>query len=425
MKVLMLGWEYPPHIAGGLGTACEGLTRALARQGASVCFVMPRVSGDESADHMKLMDTTPRPEASVTAGEAESRVSRVGVPAALRPYWSESDYLAETAVAAERHGGGTTGRSRAAGRVHYGSDIFSEVAHFTHGVLDACEDLDFDVIHAHDWMTFPAAVALHDRTGKPMIAHVHSLEYDRSGRNGMNPRIRDFEKMGLSHANAVIAVSHYTKGIICGEYGIDHEKIHVAHNGIYEKEVVQHYQAAHTDWPKHVVLFLGRVTYQKGPDYFVRAAAKVVPHLPDILFVVAGSGDMLDQIKQLTRDLGVEQYFHFPGFLRGSSVEEMFSVADLYVMPSVSEPFGIAALEAINFDTPVLLSKQSGVSEVVGHSLKFDFWDVDRLADLMINGVLHEELRADMIEAARKELSRVRWDASATKVMDVYKRIAA
>lgn len=423
----MLGWEYPPHIAGGLGTACEGLTRALARQGVHMQFVMPRVFGDEPAEHMTLVDASAETYTEEITGT--TRITRYSVPAALRPYWSESDYLTETsALATTTHAEGgstTTVKSRSAGRVHYSGDMFSEVARFTQGVMEVCEDLEFDVIHAHDWMTFPAAVALREHTGKPMLAHIHSLEYDRSGRNGMNARIRGLEQLGLSQAEAVIAVSHYTKGIICGEYGINHEKVHVAHNGIYEKEVVQHYQSVHTDWPKHVVLFLGRVTYQKGPDYFVRAAAKVVPHVPDALFVVAGSGDMLDQIKQLARDLGVEQYFHFPGFLRGGSVEEMFSVADLYVMPSVSEPFGIAALEAINFDTPVLLSKQSGVSEVVGHSLKFDFWDVDRLADLIINGLLHEELRTDMIEMARKELSRVRWDASAAKVMDVYKRVAA
>ncbi len=422
----MLGWEYPPHIAGGLGTACEGLTRALARQGVHMQFVMPRVFGDEPAEHMTLVDASAETYTEETTGA--TRITRYSVPAALRPYWSESDYLTETAVltaTTNGEGGTTTVKSRSAGRIHYGGDMFSEVARFTQGVMDVCNDLEFDVIHAHDWMTFPAAVALREHTGKPMVAHIHSLEYDRSGRNGMNARIRGFEQLGLSQADAVVAVSHYTKGIICSEYGINHEKVHVAHNGIYEKEVVQHYQSVHTDWPKHVVLFLGRVTYQKGPDYFVRAAAKVAPHMRDVLFVVAGAGDMLDQIKQLARDLGVEQYFHFPGFLRGGSVEEMFSVADLYVMPSVSEPFGIAALEAINFDTPVLLSKQSGVSEVVGHSLKFDFWDVDRLADLIINGLLHEELRTDMIEMARKELSRVRWDASAAKVMDVYKRLAA
>jgi glycosyltransferase involved in cell wall biosynthesis len=292
-------------------------------------------------------------------------------------------------------------------------------------VLRVCRDNDADVIHAHDWMTFPAAVTLRERMGKPLVVHVHSLEYDRSGRDGINPRVHSLEQLGLARADAVIAVSHYTKGILCREYGVAQEKIHVVHNGIYEREVRRHYQAKHPDWPKHVVLFLGRVTFQKGPDYFVQAAAKVVPHVPDVLFVVAGSGDMLEQVKRLARDLGVENHFHFPGFLRGNAVEEMFSVADLYVMPSVSEPFGIAALEAVNFEVPVLLSKQSGVSEVVGHSLKFDFWDVDRLADLIINGLKHDELRADMIEMARKELTRVRWDASASKVLDVYRQLIA
>jgi glycosyltransferase involved in cell wall biosynthesis len=310
-------------------------------------------------------------------------------------------------------------------KAKYAGDMFSEVTRFTRGVLEVCEGLDFDVIHAHDWMTFAAGVALRERSGKPLVVHVHSLETDRSGRDSSNPRIRDLERLGVSRADAVIAVSHYTKCIICQEFGVPQEKVHVVHNGIYEKAVVSHYEQKHPDWPRHLVLFLGRVTYQKGPEYFVQAAAKVVPHVPDVLFVVAGDGDMLGHVHHLAQKLGVEQHFHFPGFLRGKAVEEMFSMADLYVMPSVSEPFGIAALEAINFNTPVLLSRQSGVAEVVGHSLKFDFWDVDRLADLIINGLLHEELRADMIEMARRELTRVRWDAAASKVVDVYKQLTA
>jgi glycosyltransferase involved in cell wall biosynthesis len=394
---------------------------------------MPRVTGDESAEHMTLVDTSARTlSVALSHEEPEGEISRYGVPAALRPYWSESEYLSELAILAEVGIAlnSSPGASRPAVRqrraeMQYAGDMFSEVARFTRGALEVCEALDFDIIHAHDWMTFAAGVALRERTGKPLVVHVHSLEYDRSGRNGSNPRIRDLERLGISRADAVVAVSHYTKGIVCEEYGVAPEKVHVVHNGIYEKAVVRHYEAKHPEWPRYLVLFLGRVTFQKGPDYFVQAAAKVVPHVPDVLFVVAGTGDMLGQVRQLARDLGVERYFHFPGFLRGKAVEEMFSIADLYVMPSVSEPFGIAALEAINFDTPVLLSRQSGVSEVLGHSLKFDFWDVNRLADLIINGLIHEELRIDMIEMARKELTRLRWDASASKVMDVYKQLAA
>lgn len=435
MEVLMLGWEYPPHIAGGLGTACAGLTKALASQGVAVRFIMPNVVGDESAEHMALMDVRGHAEAfgvHRTAGSKTSDISFEALPAFLQPYWSEEEYAAarETATglieSVPRKGSlaeyGPLRGPQAQDSIHYSGDIYSEVARFTEGVVDVCARVEADVIHAHDWMTYPAAVALRKQTGKPLVTHVHSLEFDRSGR-AVNPRIAAIEGMGLAEADAIIAVSHYTKCVICREHGIDPAKVHVVHNGIYEKQMVRHYQAKRPDWPEHVVLFLGRVTFQKGPDYFVRAAAKVIPHVPDALFVVAGDGDLLEPTKQLARDLGVDKHFRFPGFLRGTAVEEMFAVSDLYVMPSVSEPFGISALEAINFDVPVLISKQSGVAEVVSHSLKFDFWDVDRLADLIINGLVHDELRADMIDMARSELAKVRWDASASKVIETYKQL--
>lgn len=425
MNVLMLGWEYPPHIAGGLGTACEGLTQALAQQSVRIQFVLPHVSGDETANHMILVDAfAPSADEETIPGHA-STARRHSVRTFLRAYWSEEEY----AVAlAERVGGGgastAPGQAIAKGaRSQYGHDIFSEVACYAERIMDLCEDTGADVIHAHDWMTFPAAVELKRLTGKPLVVHVHSLECDRSGRDGMNRRIHELECEGIHHADAVIAVSHYTKGILCREYGANPEKIHVVHNGIYRSQELQHYREKHPDFPEHVVLFLGRVTFQKGPDYFVRAAAKVIPHVPDLLFVLAGSGDMLEPLKRLVNDLGIADHFLFPGFLRGKAVEEMFSVADLYVMPSVSEPFGISALEAINFNVPVLVSKQSGVAEVVSHSLKFDFWDANRLADLIINGLIHDELRADMIEMAREDLEKLRWDASAARTVDVYRHV--
>ena len=458
-KVLMLGWEYPPHIAGGLGTACEGLTRALARQGVEIIFAMPYVYGDETAPHMKLLDPSQARDDAIAAASAEraaqlvealAKVSagggqsaeewyvKFGVPAFLMPYWTVAEYAQhlEQAMAAEAAAGAaaqSAGLSTADAerleteppmphRPRYGTDIFGEVANFTRGIVAAARHYDFDAIHAHDWMTYPAGVALRELTGKPLVVHVHSLEYDRSGHH-VNPGIHEAERYGVTHADAVIAVSHYTKSVIRREHGVHHDKIHVVHNGIYPKEVLYHYRAKHPDWGNHMVLFLGRVTFQKGPDYFVRAAAKVVPHVDDVKFVLAGSGDMLDQVKHLAYELGVHEHFVFPGFLRGKAVEEMFSMADLYVMPSVSEPFGIAALEAINFTVPALISRQSGVSEVVDHSLKFDFWDVNRLADLIINGLVHEELRADMVEMARKELGKLRWDASATKTISVYNHV--
>jgi len=500
----MLGWEYPPFISGGLGTACEGLSTALSRLGVKITFVIPRLQGSENASHMNLVDpatllsrenlskssknglightslkmaangggyipTTEEaqlPSSSsgqgsrqIPSGSQSGGITTIGIPAFLQPYWSESEYqLALNRVKKTKNlssesevelsdvlehlghtatsGGATLGgpeeytqsslhhhspqQASASAGAHYGDSLFEEVARYTGLVLSAAGNVDFDVIHAHDWMTFPAGVALAEKTGKPLIVHVHSLEYDRTGQSG-GSQIHELEQLGTKNADAVIAVSHYTKGVISQEHGIPEEKIFVSHNGIYPMEALEHYQEQKPSNEKWV-LFLGRITFQKGPDYFIEAAAKVIPHVPDAKFIVAGSGDMLPRLKARVEELGITDAVKFPGFLRGKAVEEAFSNADLYVMPSVSEPFGLAALEAINFDTPALISRQTGVSEVLGHTLKFDFWDVDRMADLIINALQFGELRDDMLESARKELSRIKWDASAERVKEVYER---
>ena len=435
MNILMLGWEYPPHIAGGLGIACEGLTKGLSRPGSDITFVVPYLYGEEVAPHMTIVDSTTRigstsaPRHRVRLGES-TLMNLVKIPALLKPYWSEEEYLenyfelaqskvqhatAESIVGVEAE----TKVLTATREPHYGSDIFEEVSNFTYNVVRNIRNISCDVIHAHDWMTYPAGIALARELDKPLVVHVHSLEYDRSGHH-VNSRIHEIENMGLRNADAVITVSHYTKEVVRKEHGIDEHKIFPVHNGIYPSQVVDHYRKQHNGKRAKVVLFLGRITFQKGPDYFVHAAAKVIPHIPESRFVMAGSGDMLARMVSLVEELGISDHFEFPGFLRGKEVEEVFSIADLYVMPSVSEPFGLSVLEAINFDVPTLISKQSGVSEVVQNSLKFDFWDVDRLADLIINGLIHEEMREDMITMARKELGRLRWDASAANTMNVY-----
>lgn len=447
MKVLMLGWEYPPHIAGGLGTACEGLTKGLARHNVGIIFVVPELHGDEEALHMRMIDQDSEPPARVKLPdfvtetseaiaalallEGASETVRISVPAFLMPYWTEEEFteyvrraekLRELKSAQGPESLEAAGASPVPGGTrpeHYGGDMFQQVALYTERVTRRALAEDFDIIHAHDWMTCPAGVAIKYATGKPLVVHIHSLEYDRSGQ-AVNPRIHEIERFGVTQADAVITVSHYTKGIVNREHGVPLDKIHVVHNGIYDVPAVRHYRAKHPEWPAHVVLFLGRVTFQKGPEYFVRAAAKVVPHVKDVLFILAGSGDQLEGMKRLVVDLGVEDYFYFPGFVRGKAVEEMYSVADLYVMPSVSEPFGITALEAINFETPVLLSRQSGASEVLGNALKADFWDVDRMADLIINALIHEEMRDEMRKMAKRELKNLRWDASAVKAIEVY-----
>jgi glycosyltransferase involved in cell wall biosynthesis len=299
-----------------------------------------------------------------------------------------------------------------------GNTIFREVERFTTKVLASFSAQQFDIIHAHDWMTFPAGVALSQLTGKPLIVHVHSLEQDRSGLF-VNRDIEKIEKLGLESAARVIAVSHYTRRAIERFHGISRSKIRVVHNGVYPRQVVQDYKIKKT-WPRNVVLFLGRVTFQKGPDYFVEVASRVIPQVPGVLFVLAGTGDMLPAVKKQVHELGLSEYFLFPGFLSGEELEEMFSVADLYVMPSVSEPFGITALEAISYDTPVIISKQSGVSEVLTHALKVDFWDLDRMADLIVSVLLDYDLREELVKLAKEELRHLHWDAAAAKTVEVY-----
>ncbi len=437
----MLGWEYPPHISGGLGTACEGLTKGLARIGVGIDFVVPHLSGDEEAPHMLLFDSfSGLDKESGQSEEAIAGITKYALDSALSPYWNAqgiSEFVkffqslevrfpksadqSQEVFPDQLRTILSQGKKMIGRAERYGSNIFDEVHRYASNVADLMSDRQFDVVHAHDWMTYPAGVALSKITGKPLVVHVHSLEYDRSGEH-VNQQIYDIERMGLEAADAVIAVSYYTRNTIRKHHGIPEEKILVVHNGVYPKAVSQSYRRA-KGWPAKVVLFLGRITFQKGPDYFVEAAAKVVPHVPDVLFVMAGAGDMLPRMIDRVYELGIAENFYFPGFLQGSEVEEMFSAADLYVMPSVSEPFGISALEAISFDTPVIISRQSGVSEVLGHALKADFWDIDRLADLIINGLCFEELRQDMISMAREELKRVRWDAAALKTLEVYRKV--
>lgn len=460
MKILMLGWEYPPHIAGGLGTACQGLTGALAEQGVSIHFVVPQLFGDERAPHMLLTDqlrrAAPEPDdgEGYTAGRRHPSFETTRIPAFLQPYWSpqhfreavkastqvssrpqtqvrKEDKVAKALIDGEVYGVDLiTALYRedfypelstpVAGR--YSDDIFREVERFTGNVLTRLSSEDFDVIHAHDWMTFPAGVALAELTGKPLVVHVHSLEHDRSGLF-VNEQIDQIERFGIAAAEKAIVVSHYTRKILEQHHGIAPSKISVIHNGVYPRQAVQDYKLRKT-WPRHVVLFLGRLTFQKGPGYFIEVASRVIPHVPDVLFVMAGSGDMFPGLVERVEELQLQNHFLFPGFIQGEELEEMFSIADLYVMPSVSEPFGISALEAISFDTPVLISKQSGVAEVLDHALKADFWDTERMADMIINALIHEELRRELVCRAREEVKKLHWDAAAQKTIAVYQDIA-
>ncbi len=472
-KVLMLGWEYPPHISGGLGTACEGLTTALAPLGVQIDFVLPALYGVERAVHMRLIDPDQVSDESeldevlyvdegVVMGPDIERVTRVAgsststittstsagssviktvrIPGMLSPYLTADEY--ETWVSAldgqetsqtsteswpellQRYPGlpelPPQGDKQSG---HYGRDLFAEVARYAGRVGQwAARSKRPDVVHAHDWMTFPAGTRAARMFNVPFVAHVHSLEQDRSG-GGANPAIVAIEGAGLKSADRIIAVSHYTAKLIHDIHGISMDRIDVVHNGVYAKRKVD-IDRNEEPQPGPVVLFLGRITFQKGPDYFVEAADKVLQKLPDTKFIMAGSGDMLPRLQARVRELGIQHAFQFPGFVRGADVEHLFSIADVYVMPSVSEPFGISALEAMSYETPVILSRQSGASEVLRHALKIDFWDIHKLAAQIVAVLTYPELRSSIVEMARQEVRRVHWEAAAQKVRLVYDRVA-
>jgi len=402
MKVLMFGWEFPPHNSGGLGTACYGLTKGLKKQNVDVTFVLPR-KVDVDADFIK-----------VVFGDQEILCKEHYFVNSLLQSYSTSDSY-EQRLMAEKD-------SPSKAPVIYGSNLFEEVERYgaIGGKIASMEN--FDIIHAHDWLTFKAAIAAKKVSGKYLIVHVHATEFDRTGGNGVNQYVYDIEKRGMEEADRVISVSNYTKRKIIENYGIAPEKIQVVHNAIdFENYTMERIHELKKD--NKVVLFLGRITLQKGPDYFVHAAKRVIEHYPNVIFVIAGSGDMERAIIRKVAELGIADKFVFTGFLRGNDQRAVYQMADLYVMPSVSEPFGIAPLESLMNGTPALISKQSGVSEVLSHCLKSDFWDVDDMANKIVSVLKHDELRRCLSDNGSKEVQKFSWNTPAERCVNIYNEL--
>jgi glycosyltransferase involved in cell wall biosynthesis len=419
IRTLMLGWEFPPYISGGLGTACFGLTKAMDRLGMPVVFVLPKAQPIRLSSARKAGE----PESGHIDAYGFQHVRIRQIAARLSPYASTVAGRRVTAVAAAGAQTLTEGDEFEAegGQAVYGPDIYGEVRRFAQKVLRVAQSEEFDVIHAHDWMTFPAGVALAAKTGKPLVVQVHSTEFDRSGEH-VNQYVYDIERQGMHVASKIIAVSNYTRNLIISRYGIAASKVEVVYNGV-ELENNGHVSYPRQTWPAKtdkVVLFLGRITMQKGPEYFLYAAKKVLDKMSNVKFIMAGDGDMLYRSIELAAQLGIGHQVLFTRFLRGEDVNKAYQMADLYVMPSVSEPFGIAPLEAVQHDVPVIMSKQSGIAEVFRNALKVDFWDVNEMANKMIAvlrySALHETLRSE----GRKEAFRFRWEDSAAKVSEVY-----
>ena len=309
----------------------------------------------------------------------------------------------------------------AGGGEHYKGDLMGQVYRYARLAVEVARTEAFDVIHAHDWMTYPAGAAVAAATGKPLVVHVHSTEFDRSGTN-VNQQVYDIERMGMHCAASVVCVSHLTQKICTSRYGVPEDRCSGVYNAVALPENGK-WQMEPIRQTEKIVLFLGRVTMQKGPEYFLRAAKKVVEKYTNVRFVMAGSGDMITQCIREVADLKLGRYVTFTGFLRGTDVDKIFSMADLYVMPSVSEPFGIAPLEALSHNVPVIISKQSGVSEVLTHVLKVDFWDIDEMANKILAVLRHAPLQRTLRQHGSIELRKFAWRDSALKLKEVYESV--
>ena len=427
MRVLMFGWEFPPHIAGGLGTACYGIVKGLAYNGVQTLFVMPSASGDEDQSAAKIINTSDVPVESVgsTVDEFLDKVKFVRIGSNMIPYVDPEEFHemveSERRLQSENLTKCIGTKFRFSGR--YGSNLMEEVAHYAMvGGTIAMEHKDeFDIIHAHDWLTYLAGIAAKELTGKPLVVHVHATSFDRGTEDQIDSRVYDIEKRGMMAADKVIAVSDLTRNIVINKYGIDPEKVVTVHNAVdfSGRENVKVERGVRDK----VVTFLGRITFQKGPEYFIEAAAKVLKRTKGVRFVMAGSGDMMNRCIRHVAKLGISDRFHFTGFLRGAEVQKMFAMSDVYIMPSVSEPFGISPLEAMRSNVPAIISNQSGAAEVLKYAFKVDFWDVDAMADDIYALLKYPALADFAAREGYEEVNRLKWNIATAKLKNIYESV--
>ncbi|MEX1086957.1 MAG: glycosyltransferase family 4 protein [Candidatus Paceibacterota bacterium] len=400
LRVLMFGWEYPPYNSGGLGVACKGLVEALAADGVEVTFVLPK--------RIPVTDTSCR---FIFADDSEEMVTKEGTPVLLSAYLTAEEYR----LRREKYGGSGA------------YTIYEAAAEYAENARAIARDHvgEFDVIHAHDWLTFGAGIAAKEELGKPLVAHVHATEFDRGGGNQVNEYVYGIERKGIEAADQVVSVSAFTKNILTTHYGVDDQKIMPIHNGFNAAEyapdkiatdhVVQLKRCGY-----NIVLFVGRLTLQKGPDYFVQTAARILDHEPSTIFVVAGSGDMHQRMLRDVAAAGLSNKFIFAGFARGADLAQLYKAADLYIMPSVSEPFGITPLESLINGTPVLISKQSGVSECLTNALTVDFWDVEEATNKAVSVLRHPGLKKTLSKNGYQDALQQTWQKAADKVRELY-----
>lgn len=428
MRVLMFGWEFPPHIAGGLGTACYGIVKGLAHNGVQTMFVMPSASGDEDRSAADIINASEIPvevSSTMNVDDFLDKVQFVHIGTNMVPYLDPAEFHSLVEEDRKRqvrdfsiHYGQTY---KFSGK--YGSNLMEEVARYAMvgGTIAMTHKGEFDVIHAHDWLTYMAGIAAKRLSGKPLVVHVHATSFDRSSDNNIDTRVYDIEKRGMEAADRVITVSDLTRNIVITKYGIDPSKVVTVHNAVdfSGRSEIQVERGV----KEKVVTFLGRITFQKGPEYFIEAAAKVLKKCENVRFVMAGSGDMMNRsIRQVAR-LGISDRFHFTGFLRGAEVQKMFALSDVYVMPSVSEPFGISPLEAMRSGVPSVISRQSGAAEVLKYAFKVDFWDVDAMADEIYALLQYPALADFASKYGYDEVNTLKWNNAAAKIKSVYESV--
>ena len=418
----MLGWEFPPVLTGGLGTACYGLAKALSKY-AEIELFIPQADKETTLENVHIrgmnffgINGGQTIEVPMQALEEFAKVKKIPAPA-LNPYPVGIGFEKE-AVALKSP---EAIRALYSGMEPYGPNIMQKVATYAEVAVRMALETEFDVIHAHDWITFPAAVRIKEITGKPLVIHIHSLETDRVGElaKGDWNRVYEVEKKAMEKADRIIPVSHYTQDCAIKNYGISEEKFYPVHNAIDTEES---FRLPNKSGEK-LVLFLGRVTFQKGPEFMVETAWKLLQVYPDVKFFVAGVGDMLEKLKALVLERKIDHKFVFAGFLSQSNVKKVLAQADVYFMPSVSEPFGLSALEAAGFDVPCVISRQSGVAEVLPNALNANFWDTGKFANYIYGLLNYTGIREEMVERTKQDLSKLSWDDAAQDVMEVYRSL--
>lgn len=412
MKALMFGWEFPPHILGGLGTASYGLTKGMALQpDMQITFVIPKPYGDEDQSFLKIIGACNVP---VVWKEnnwdyVNQRIGNVMHPDEY--FWLRNGIKYNF----NRIYTNDLGCIDFSGR--YPDNLIEEISNYEAVASVLAHQLEFDIIHSHDWLTYPAGVFAKQISGKPLVIHVHATDFDRS-RGQVNPTVYAIEKRGMDAADHIMTVSELTRRTVIEKYNQDPAKVTTVHNAVEPLSDAETFTK--TPRKDKVVTFLGRITMQKGPEYFVEAAHLVLQKTKGVRFVMAGSGDMMNAMIDLAAKKGISDRFHFTGFLKGRQVHEMLAESDVYIMPSVSEPFGISPLEAMQVGTPSIISKQSGCAEILTHAIKTDYWDIDAMADAIYSIVKNPSMYKSLRELGREEVNNIKWYDAGLKVRGIY-----